>query len=874
MLQANSFLGRLARASRPGRPWFRITASPRVARLLAAAGAQPAPASDAMEITYSDAAEQPISDAGAISSSRAASDATIEQPASGAALEMGLRQGREDTISIMPLLVQAQERRRAPLEEAGSRERRAGGGMAPEQRSLQDLIRNRQRSGFVGRQGQVTQFAENLALDVDDERRRFLFNIHGDAGVGKTYLTTQLRRTAAELGALTAYVDEAVEDVLSAMSVIARELGQQGARLGDFDKRAAVYLRRRHELASDPHAPDGVASILTKNVVKVGLHAARGLPVAGGLLAPVDAAAAADQAERVRAYLASKLHDHADVRLLLSPTEELTPLFVSGLDRAAAGRLVALFIDTYERTGLLLDQWLRDLYAGRYGELPGTLITTISGQMPLDPSSWSDYLSVIADVPLEPFTDTEARQFLASKNITAEHTVEVMVKLSGRLPLWLATLASGHSGGGTAIGDPAGDAVERFLKWENDPARRAIAVAAAVPRVLNQDVLAQLAPEGQASVLFDWLRGLPFITQQGGAWRYHEVARAAMLRLQRTQAPSEWRARHTALARAHGAWAVDAAGGAQEAWANPDWVDHTREAAYHLLCASPADSLPTVLASAVSAAGHNTIRARQWAALIADAGRDTDQPALQDWGTLLGGGIDDSDLTGYLTCLINNAPLGQASLITALRERANGYRLVGRYDEALGDLARITDMDPNQITAIASRGLIYYTMGRQDEALAEFSRAVDMDPGYAWAFSNRGRVYWALGRHDEALADFTRAIDLDPSYARALASRGLGYLATERYDEALADLSHAIDVDPDYAWAIARRGQAYLALGRYDEAIADFTRAIDLDISPTRAWIIASRGQAYQAAGQHDKARADVARAIDLDPEIATMTSP
>jgi tetratricopeptide (TPR) repeat protein len=720
----------------------------------------------------------------------------------------------------------------------------------------------------------VTQFTENLALDVDDERRRFLFNIHGDAGVGKTYLAKQLRQAAAQRGALTAYLDEAVEDVLSAMSALARGLSPDGDRLEEFGKRARAYMQRRHELASDPHAPDGVAAFLTRTAVVIGLHAARGVPIAGSVLAPVDAAAAADQADRARAYLASKLRDHADMRLLLSPAEELTPLFVAGLRRAAAGGPVALFIDTYERTGLLLDQWLRDMYAGRYGELPASLVTIISGQVPLDPNNWSDYLPVIADVPLEPFSDTEARQFLASKNITGEHTVEVILKLSGRLPLWLATLASGHPSAATDIGDPAGDLVERFLKWENDPVRRAIAVAAALPRTLNQDVLAALAPDGQAPALFAWLRGLPFVTEQGGIWRYHQAARAAMLRLQRTQAPSEWRARQVALARAHAGWAADAAGSTGEAWANPGWIDHTREETYHLLCADPVSNLPQALASAVQAAVHGAIRARQWAGLIADAGNDSDQPTLQEWGRLLTGGIHDSDLTEYLTCLISKAQLDQASLAIALRERSNGYRLAGQFGEALADLTQIIDMDPGNAKAIADLGLTHYTMGQYGQALAEFNRAVEMDPGYAWAFSNRGRVYWAMGRHNEALADFTRAIDLDPGYARALASRGLGYLAIGRHDEALTDLTRAIDIDPGYAWAIARRGQAYLALGRYGEAIADFTRAIDIDITPSRAWIIASRGQAYQATGRYDEARADFTRAIELDPEIAPMTNP
>ena len=126
----------------------------------------------------------------------------------------------------------------------------------------------------------------------------------------------------------------------------------------------------------------------TKTAITIGLAAARDVPMVGAVVAPVDAAAAADQVNRVRMYLARKFSDHADVSLLLSPADELTPVFISGMDRAAAGRPIALFIDTYERTGLLLDRWLRRLYAGQYGGLPETLITTISGQNPLNPNLW------------------------------------------------------------------------------------------------------------------------------------------------------------------------------------------------------------------------------------------------------------------------------------------------------------------------------------------------------------------------------------------------------------------------------------------------------------------------------------------------------
>ncbi len=87
----------------------------------------------------------------------------------------------------------------------------------------------------AGRQGQVIQYRENLGLPVDDERRRFLFNIHGDVGVGKTFLTRHPQQIASRAWALTAYLNETVEDVASAMSAVAQELSRSGVRFGEFE---------------------------------------------------------------------------------------------------------------------------------------------------------------------------------------------------------------------------------------------------------------------------------------------------------------------------------------------------------------------------------------------------------------------------------------------------------------------------------------------------------------------------------------------------------------------------------------------------------------------------------------------------------------
>ena len=117
--------------------------------------------------------------------------------------------------------------------------------MPKDRPSLQDEIRRRQQSGFVGRQGQVVQFEDNLRLPVHDEQRRFLFNIHGDAGIGKTYLTKRLRQVAIGNGNITAYLDETFADPASVMTAIAEAFNRDGVRLEEFEKRAAVY-RSKH----------------------------------------------------------------------------------------------------------------------------------------------------------------------------------------------------------------------------------------------------------------------------------------------------------------------------------------------------------------------------------------------------------------------------------------------------------------------------------------------------------------------------------------------------------------------------------------------------------------------------------------------------
>jgi hypothetical protein len=78
-----------------------------------------------------------------------------------------------------------------------------GGGISGAGRSFQAAVRRRQQAGFVARTTELAQFRANLALPADGSDRQFIFCVHGDGGVGKSFLLSRWRGIAQGVGALT-----------------------------------------------------------------------------------------------------------------------------------------------------------------------------------------------------------------------------------------------------------------------------------------------------------------------------------------------------------------------------------------------------------------------------------------------------------------------------------------------------------------------------------------------------------------------------------------------------------------------------------------------------------------------------------------------
>ncbi|MFE2216240.1 tetratricopeptide repeat protein [Streptomyces canus] len=754
--------------------------------------------------------------------------------------------------------------------------------MTEQRPSRQELIRRRRRSGFVGRHGEMNAFRENLARDPEGDDYQFFFHVRGNAGVGKTSLLRQWEELAREQGASTVYLDDGVHTVVEAMAEIGDRLGLQGLQLRRFDKLLATFRQREHEAQSARDtqtaaervgaAESPPASLPASVAAQVGLVGLGMVPGVGAFAGAVDPQQIAQGADRLRAALGARLRSHDDVRLVMDPVRVLTPVFLEDLAEAARRRpRTVLFFDVYERTGPVLDEWLRDIAFGDvHGVLPANVQIVLSGQGRLAARIWNDWFDLITEVPLEVFTEEEARALLALRGVTDERVVGVVLRLSGRLPVLVHTLAQSRPDSDRTVGDPSGTAVERFLKWETDPARRAAALALALPLQFDEDVYRAVAPPGAAEQ-YAWVRQLAFVTDQAGRCRYHDVVRAPMLRLQRLQSPNRWRAAHERLAQTFRTWRRkrEESLPSMERWGDATWREHRYNETYHRLCADPRGALPDALIETVHACEHGSATARRWTQLFAQAGSDTADDDLQVWGLRLTGVPRDDTpaVLAILDALLAHVGMDTAGQLRARVVRGRLHRRAERNEAALADLTAALALEPRHSDALVERAFTHEQMGNAVAALADMDEAVRARPD-AWTHVVRGHVKLAAGHRGAALADFNHALELDPEQEWARASRAEAYRVEGRYEDALADLDRALAIDPEYAWAHAERSRCLAGLERWDEALRDMARAADLDSESQ--WHRAQFAGLLLDLGRHAEALREADRALAAPDGLET----
>jgi tetratricopeptide (TPR) repeat protein len=153
--------------------------------------------------------------------------------------------------------------------------------------------------------------------------------------------------------------------------------------------------------------------------------------------------------------------------------------------------------------------------------------------------------------------------------------------------------------------------------------------------------------------------------------------------------------------------------------------------------------------------------------------------------------------------------------------------------EGVANLGTCVSLRPDLPWGYSSRGVGLAMLGRYSDALADLNRALDKDPEFLPAKLHRGWVYWRQGAMDKAVQDLLEVWNLPEDRRLAPAAYYLGQinLANGKYDEAASYLSSFAALDTSLRPAFHHLAQAeYLrgnaaggrqALNRFLELGAD-----------------------------------------------------
>ena len=768
------------------------------------------------------------------------------------------------------------------------------------------IIDNAETEYFVGREQELSIFRREINRTPP---RYVVFYITGQAGVGKTTLLTHYRKIASETGFLLADCDEQQRDVPAVLGRFAHQLAEQGFPLKHFDERYEVYYQKMHEIENDPDAPQGLAALIGRTVVRAAFIGGDLLPGVRKGLEYLPRESIETQASEWAEYLAKKLKSKDEVALIREPISILTPLFFQDLNEIAEKRKVLLCFDNFHATRQELEEWL--LRLREYKPSFNTRIAIASQDLP--GARWDVLRKVTLTIRLDIFTEREVEAFLDAYGIIDVDRRREILEFSGRLPVLMSWLSApeGQDADPTV---PTHDIVERFLRWVPEPSLRQIGLLAAISRVFNLDILRLLLNDSGQSIdvqsAFDWLLTMPFVQQRSHGWQYHGVVRRMMLHYQRQKSPQTYRYMHANLADFYNMKRAEISSSIKGEWIDEEWRACSLAYAYHFLVADHVQHWNEIMNLFAEALRKRRSFAVEVIELLCSDDvhdelsheqNEIVQLFRHQLEAIESGDLDDGfemfdklcampELSSQAKCYAF-AYRGEGHRLSkrwekalsdfgealhhipedawAIVSRGQIYQAMERYEEALADFERAIALDEKDAEAIANRGETYRSMERDEEALADFNRAITLDEDSAWAFVIRGQIYVLMERDEEALADFNRAITLDENYASAIASRGITYRLMKRYEEALADFNRAITLDENYAWAIVSRGQTYRLLGpeHYAEALADFDRAIALD--STLDWAISARGETHHQMGHYAEALADFTRAVTLDENYA-----
>jgi len=186
--------------------------------------------------------------------------------------------------------------------------------------------------------------------------------------------------------------------------------------------------------------------------------------------------------------------------------------------------------------------------------------------------------------------------------------------------------------------------------------------------------------------------------------------------------------------------------------------------------------------------------------------------------------------------------------------RSSAWYEKGRFTEALEDINRSVELDPNNAGAQQHRGNVLFALNRLEEACQAYEQTLTLIPGDSGVWNNLGAALEALGDMDAALRAYRRATECQPPSPLAFLGVAFIEIRAGQLDDARATLDQLERRQPTpRAATLAARSVIERRRGDPRHADALEQQARQLDPAAT-AWALerAAKSPAENTARQRD----------------------
>jgi serine/threonine-protein kinase len=160
----------------------------------------------------------------------------------------------------------------------------------------------------------------------------------------------------------------------------------------------------------------------------------------------------------------------------------------------------------------------------------------------------------------------------------------------------------------------------------------------------------------------------------------------------------------------------------------------------------------------------------------------------------------------------------------------------GRFDEAIEELERAREHDPDSPAIRASLGLVHGVAGRPVEAGTELKGTLEADADFALAYYFLGQTYLRMERLEDALAALGNASRLAPGSVEFRASLGHAYALAGKADRARQLLEELETLREERYVSAALFAEVQAGLGETEKALSWLEEA-EKEHSPELSWI-------------------------------------